>query len=134
MAKIVSSEAAPNEAVRYSFAGAEFELEGEGASFESTDSAVLGNAEAHPWLKVEREPGEVVHGEYRDFLAPEDDALSAVNSVANDPEAARAALPSSEEDDERVAVQAGRDQAEKVEVAGIAETIAADTTDDERDE
>lgn len=134
MAKIVQSETAPSEAVRYSFAGAEFELEGGDASFETDDPAVLSNAEAHPWLRVERDAEDVVKGEYRDYLAPEDDALSAVNSKANDPDAARAALPSAQDDaDDRTAVEAGRDQGEEVSVAGIAETLAADAAHDGED-
>lgn len=140
MARIVSSGAAPNEAVRYSFAGAEFELDGKNASFESDDPAVLGNAEAHPWLKVERDPDEVVQGEYRDFLDPRDDALSSVNSVANDPKAAREALPSASNVIAPTAIQSGRDQGKKVEIAGVAETVAASAaateaaTDNERND
>lgn len=132
MAKIVQSDTAPSESVRYSLAGVDFELEGEG-SFESNDPAVLSNAEAHPWLDVERDEKDVVHGEYRDYLAPEDDALSAANSVANDPKAARDALPSAQgEDVQPAAVESGRDQDKRVEVAGISETLAADdaATDD----
>jgi hypothetical protein len=127
MAKIVHSDAAPSEKVRYSFAGVDFELGGKSSSFESNDPEVLGNAETHPWLTVERDAGEVVHGEYRDYLDPKDDALSAVNSVANDPDAARAALPSAQDDEAQpAAIEAGRDQGEKVEVGGVSETVAAD--------
>ena len=136
MAKIVHSDAAPSEKVRYSFAGVDFEIGGKSASFESNDPAVLSNAETHPWLKVERDAGEIVHGEYRGFLDPKDDALSAVNSVANDPEAARAALPSNEDEPQPAAIEAGRDQEKKAVVGGVSETLAADAaaTDDGKDE
>lgn len=90
MAKIVHSEAAPSEAVHYSLAGVEFDLGGRKRAFETNDPTVIGNAEAHPWLKVEHEAVEAVKGDYVTQLRPEDDALSAVNSVANNPEAAPA--------------------------------------------
>lgn len=127
MAKIVHSEAAPAEAVRYSLAGAEFELGGSGKqSYETLDPVVLGNAVAHPWLDVKRDPAEMVRGGYVDHLKPEDDALSAVNSaVAFDPEAVKAALPEGSEV-ERVAVESGKDQTKPVETGGVAETLAAD--------
>lgn len=131
MAKIVQSDAAPSESVRYSLAGVSFEIGGKSKEFETTDPDVLGNAEAHPWLDVKRDAEEVIKGEYRDYLAPEDDALSAVNSIANDPDAVRAALPSAEED-QPTAIESGRDQEKKVEVGGVAETLAADAADDDR--
>lgn len=90
MAKIVHSEAAPSEAVHYSFAGVEFDLGGRKKAFETDDPNIIGNAEAHPWLTVERDVVSVVKGNYVTQLRPEDDALSAVNSVANNPEAAPA--------------------------------------------
>jgi hypothetical protein len=131
MAKIVHDEAAPSEAVHYSFAGAEFDLEGAEASFETSDPAVISNAEAHPWLRVEREEAELVRGEYTGFLAPEDDALSAVNSVANDPEAVRAELDRRDADFQPLAVEAGLDQDEEVIEGGVSVTLAADDAVDQ---
>ena len=55
MAKIVHSDAAPSEAVHYSLANVEFELGGRKKSYSTDDAGVLSNAEAHPWLRVERD-------------------------------------------------------------------------------
>jgi hypothetical protein len=60
MATISNSDLAPDEQVHYSVAGAEFDLD-PGGTFETDDEQVLANAQAHPWLKVERpvvEPGD----------------------------------------------------------------------------
>lgn len=129
MAKIVHSEAAPSEAVHYSFAGVEFDLGGKSQAFETTDPVVLSNAEAHPWLAVERDEADLVRGEYRDTLDPKDDVLSAVNSVANDPEAARAASAPVVEVIAPLAVDAGKDQDKPVKTGRVAETLAADNSD-----
>ena len=53
MATILPSDLAPAEQVHYSVAGAEFDLDA-GGTFETDDEEVLRNADAHPWLKVER--------------------------------------------------------------------------------
>jgi hypothetical protein len=56
-----------------------------------------------------------------------DDPLSAANSVANDPEAARAAQVE-REDFQPVALDAGETQTEVVTTGAVAETLAADNT------
>jgi hypothetical protein len=53
MAKIVHSDTAPSEAVRYNLAGVEFELKGKRASYTTEERSVLENASAHPWLDVQ---------------------------------------------------------------------------------
>ena len=53
MATISHSDLAPDAQVHYSVAGAEFDL-GPGETFETDNEEVLANAQAHPWLKVER--------------------------------------------------------------------------------
>lgn len=131
MAKIVHSEAAPSEAVHYTFAGVEFDLGGRKKAYESNDATVLANAEAHPWLAVEREEVEVVQGAYVEQLAPKDDHLSAVGAAINpnDPaEARKAEAAKRGEDIEPVAIDAGEAQTEVVETDGVAETLAADPT------
>lgn len=135
MAKIVHSEAAPSEAVHYTFVGVEFDLGGRKKSYETDDAAVLSNAEAHPWLTVERETVEPIQGAYVEQLRPEDDHLSSLNSKANDPEAVRAAEEAKREAaDNPVAIEAGKDQTEVVETGGVAETVAAvDSTPDKKD-
>lgn len=136
MAKIVPSDNAPSETVHYSFAGVEFDLGGSGKgskrAYETDDPAVLGNANTHPWLTVEYPVVEPVSGAYVEQLKPEDDALSAVNDSANDPEAVRAAeAAKAGTDADPVAIDAGLDQ-DKVERTGeVDETIAAANDDTE---
>lgn len=55
MAKIVHSDAAPSEVVRYSLANVEFELGGRKKFYSTDDADAISNAEAHPWLRVERD-------------------------------------------------------------------------------
>lgn len=133
MAKIVHSEAAPAEAVHYSFAGVEFDLGGskKNSSFESDDPVLLGNALAHPWLEVEYPEVELVSGTYVDQLAPEDDHLSAAGQKVNpnDPEAAKAATEAAAPD-EPVAIEAGKTQTDPVVTGRVAETLAADNSND----
>lgn len=132
MAKIVLSDDAPNEAVHFSLAQVEFDLGGKSdkGAFETSDPVVLADADAHPWLKVERDSSETYQPSAPAFLRPEDDVLSRVNSVAFDPEAIKA-IESGKADyeGERTALDAGLDQDEPVEIkAGsvtIAETLAA---------
>lgn len=130
MAKIVHSEAAPAEAVHYSFAGVEFDLSGK-KSYESDDPIVLANAAAHPWLSVQYPAVDVVAGAYVEQLAPEADHLSAAGQKVNpnDPEVARAAEEAKREStDNPVAIDAGETQTKAVETDGVAETLAADDT------
>lgn len=139
MAKIVPSDNAPSETVHYTFAGAEFDLGGSGKgskrAYESTDPTILSNAEAHPWLAVERPEVQPVSGAYVEQIAPEDDPLSAVNDNANDPEAVKATEDAKLTDSggSPTAVDAGLDQDKVVETGGVAETIAADHANTDED-
>lgn len=129
MARIVPSEAAPAEAVHYSLAGHSFDLGGsKGKSYESNDTAVLAEAEVHPWLTVQRDAAEVVRGNYVDHLKPEDDVLSAINSVANDPKAAKDAQKATQDTVVPVAIDANEPQTQVVKTGTVAETLAADPT------
>lgn len=129
MAKIVHSDAAPSEAVHYSFAGIEFDLGGRKKTFETDDDIVLSNAETHPWLKVEREVVAFDTPAFHEGLRAEDDAFSAYNSVANKPEAIRATEQAKIDVAEgRVAIESGVPQTTTVETQGVAETLAADET------
>lgn len=131
MATISHNDLAPNESVHYSLNGVEFDIEGDG-TYETTDNEVIANARAHPWLTVEVPQAEQLGGFYgNEHLAPEDDALSGVNSVANDPDAVRAELERrfGEQTIARLAVDASLDQSD-VEFEGegtrrVAETLAA---------
>lgn len=129
MAKIVHSDTAPAETVHYSFAGGEFDLGGRSKRFETDDAGLIAGAEAHPWLTVEYDVVEPIQGAYREQLLPEEDAMSAVNSIANDPEEARKAEQAKmEQTDNPVAVDAGETQTEVVTTSEVAETLAADPT------
>lgn len=133
MAKISHSEAAPSEAVHYSFAAAEFDLGGKSKVFETDDASIISEAMAHPWLSVEVDPATVVQGAYVEQIRPEDDPMSRVNSIANDPEAVKAAEEAKAEAwTQPVAIEAGLDQSKPVEVGQVAFTLAADTTDDKK--
>jgi hypothetical protein len=84
MALIVPSELAPAEEVSFSFADGDLALGG-GGTYETDNRGLLAEAEAHPWLAVEYDEAEVAVATYRpDSVAPEDDALSALNSEAFD--------------------------------------------------
>lgn len=128
MAKIVHSEAAPSEAVHYTFAGAEFDLSGK-KSYSTTDPDVIGAASAHPWLTVVLDNEQGVEPQYVDQIDPKDDPLSAVNSVGNDTDKALA-FEATKRDDEAplVAIDAGATQTEAVTTGEVAETLAADPT------
>lgn len=135
MARILPSDNAPSEAVHYSLAGVSFDLGGSGKgtkkTYETTDPTVITNAEAHPWLTVERDEVEVVKGSYYEPLAPEDDVLSAVNSRANDPDAVREAEEAKVAAvEDPTAINAALDQDKPVETGGVNETLAADNADD----
>lgn len=131
MATISHNDLAPDEKVHYALGGVEFDVEGDG-TYETNDNDVIANARAHPWLKVEVPVAEQLGGFYgAEHLAPEDDVLSGVNSIANDPEAVQAELERrfSDQVAARLAVDAGLDQS-SVEFEGegsrrVAETLAA---------
>lgn len=129
MAKISHSDSAPAEKVHYTFANAEFDLSGS-STYETEDASLLASAEAHPYLKVTREPVEVVQGAYRQQLRPEEDHLSGVGGInPNDPDEARKAEEAKRVAlDNPVALDAGLTQTKPVEVSGTAVTLAADET------
>lgn len=128
MAQIVPSKAAPSEEVNYGFATTKPFSLGPGGSYETTDRAVLGEANAHPWLDVVRDEGEKAVAHYRDdSVNPKDDALSAQNSVAFDKEKIAEALRSDEDADEgKLAVESGQKQTTRKSVGEVATTLAAD--------
>lgn len=122
MAKIVLSDTAPEGAKKFSLASAEIEV-----PFETNDNEILSNARQHPWLSVE-EPKASTEAppSYVNHLDPKDDALSALNSIANDPDEVKKALEAREDRTvARVALNADLDQQKKVETGGVAETVAA---------
>lgn len=127
MAKIVHSDAAPAEAVHYTFAAGEFDLSGKKA-YTTKDVSLIAEAKVHPWLDVKIDEADIVVGSYTQLVKPEDDPLSAVNSIANDPDAARKAQADKAADFNPVALDAGEIQTEVVETGGVAETLAADDT------
>ncbi len=127
MATILPNEHAPSESVRYLLANADFELAG-GGSYDTDDRAVLGAAEAHPWLKVKYpEVDEALYEAVQRSVPYEDDVLAAPNSIAFDPEEIRKA-----EEAKRVAfgaplaVDSGLDQDKAKKVGPVAVTLAAD--------
>ena len=130
MAKIVHSEAAPAESVHYTFAALPegFDLGGKSKGFETNDTALLAEAESHPWLKVERDPEEVIGGAYVQQLDPKDDPLSAANDVSRDPEAIKRDEDAKAEAwfGSPTAIDAGLDQEKVVTTGRVAETLAAD--------
>ena len=131
MAKIVLSDEAPKGKLRFSLANTEIEK----LPHETDDSSVLLNAESHPWLAVEYDEVKELAEQGDPFpqVAPEDDALAAGNSKANDPDEIRKELERRKAQfaSDPVAIEAGLDQ-DKVEVtaSGVAETIAADNASD----
>lgn len=134
MAKIVSSDAAPLEAVHYALGQSDFDLGGGGKkTYETDDASVIAAATEHPWLDVEVEPVELVQGAYVNLLAPEDDHLSAAGQTINpnDPDEVRKAEEAkAEEFSHPVAIEAGLEQSKPVTTTGVevAETLAADDT------
>lgn len=127
MPQIELSELAPEGVTSFSLANANLEV-----PCESTDPTVLANADAHPWLIVKYDESAPIAGVFADNqVKPEDDPLSAVNSIANDPDAILAANETREDlNPVRLAVDASLDQNEVVVVgvgeAQIAETLASD--------
>lgn len=125
MAQIVLSDIAPSDAKHFSLANENFDV-----PYETDDSVVIGNALAHPWLDVNFPKVEVVEGDdLSTSVAPADDPLSGSHSLANDPDAVRAALVEANASDP-VAIDAGLDQNKPVEVDGVAVTLAADEDTD----
>ena len=123
MPKIVLSDDAPEGDLRFSLGNEEIDE----VPYETNDPTVLANAEVHPWLAVEREEVEELSELAAQHLqvAPEDDVLSAQNSIANDPDEVRKALAKDHESDP-VAIESGLDQGDVVETdSGVAETVAA---------
>lgn len=127
MAKIVLSEVAPSgEAIRFSLGASEpFNLGGsEKKSLTTNDPALLADAAAHPWLTVEHDKVDAPEPVFRSAsVNPEDDVLSAAyKGRATDADAPQA------EEVPHVAIDAGKDQDEKVVTGEVAETLAADET------
>jgi hypothetical protein len=123
MRKFVLSDIAPEGHKRFSLGADEVE-----APFETSDPVLAANAASHPWLKEETsaEAAEAPPS-YVNHLKPEDDVLSAVNSIANDPDEVKKALEAREDVlVQRTAIDADLDQDKKVETKdGVAETVAA---------
>jgi hypothetical protein len=130
MATIVPSKEAPSEDVVYGFAATDSFTLGPNGSFETDDRQAIAEAQVHPWLTVEVEKGTSGKGNYRDdSVAPKDDALSAQNSIAFDPEEVEKANKAAEgQETAPVAIDAGLKQTTKKKEGGIAETLAADPT------
>jgi hypothetical protein len=122
MAKIVLSDIAPEGHTKFTLGADEVE-----APFETNDPVLISNARSHPWLLVEDEEGAAQPPSYVNTLSPSEDSLSAVNSIANDPDEVRKAL---EERGltavARTAIDANLDQNEVVELNGVALTVAAE--------
>lgn len=55
MATISLSDAAPKEAIHFSLANVDFDLEGSG-TYETEQPDAIASAASHPWLKVEVDP------------------------------------------------------------------------------
>jgi hypothetical protein len=126
MAKIILSDEAPSDAKSFSLANANFDV-----PYETNDTVIVANALAHPWLTVERDESAAESTFREPSVRPEDDALSATNSIANDPEAvARFNAEQEAAAGTPLAVDAGLDQ-NKAETVGegdtkVAVTLAAD--------
>lgn len=122
MPKFVLSDIAPKDQKKFTLGADEVEV-----PFETDDPVLAANAASHPWLVAEadKEQNEQPPS-YVKYLAPEDDVLSSVNSIANDPDEVAKAL--AEREDvlvSRTAFDAELDQSKKVEAAGVAVTEAA---------
>jgi len=124
MRKFVLSDIAPEGHKKFSLGADEVE-----APFETDDPVLAANAASHPWLTEEvDEKAAEAPPSYVNHLDPKDDALSAVNSIANDPDEVKKALESREDVlIERVAIDADLDQDTKKETKdGVALTVAAE--------
>lgn len=114
MATIRPNDHAPSEEVKYVLPSATFDLASDGV-YTTDDRRVLSDAEVHPWLEVEYPPADELSQTRESRSVPyEEDALSAVNSVAFDTdEVAKARLE--ENDTEPTAIESGLDQGEEAE-------------------
>jgi len=125
MATITTNDYAPDEKAKYILPLETFDL-GPGDSFETTNRNTISNAEAHPWLAVEYPEYDELSegGRESKSVAPEDDVLSAENSLAFDPDQVRKDNAESQVT-APTAIEAGLDQGESVEVKDIAVTLTA---------
>ncbi|MBA3240086.1 MAG: hypothetical protein H0T60_02575 [Acidobacteria bacterium] len=125
MAKIVLSDKAPEGVKLFSLANAELDLS---KTVQTTDPVVVANANSHPWLEVEPEAAEEYGGGYVERqLDPKDDFLSSANSIAFNPEEIKKIEESKfHAESAPTAIEAGKDQDKKIVTGGVAETIAAD--------
>jgi hypothetical protein len=127
--KIVLNDLAPSDAGTFSIANYVFET-----PHETTDPGLISEAHAHPWLDVEVDESQLVQADDTDHrLSREDDAHSALNSEAFDPEAIERDRAKTA-DVTPLAVQADLDQG-KAETVGegdneVAVTLAADESED----
>lgn len=133
MANVTPSQLHPAEEVRYSLASAEPFTLSPGGSHKTDDRTVIAEASAHPWLAVEYDAAEAPVAAFRPGqIAPEDDALSALNSVAFDPEAVKRDREQFNAVEERTAIESGETQTEpKVVPPKVAITRAADVDQDD---
>lgn len=83
--RIVASDKCPEGVVEFSLGPDTITV-----PHETSKAELLSNASVHPWLKVEADAKAVNPPSMLSRLAPEDDAMSAVNSIANDPKAVAA--------------------------------------------
>lgn len=129
---ITLSKEAPQEKIRFSLANDSFDLDADG-KYKSSDPAVLSNAEAHPWLTVAYPEVDAfaAYQAHVETVKYEDDPLSAVNSIANDPEAAKAALVEAETV-VHTAIESGLDQNKAKKVGEVNVTIAADAKETDK--
>jgi hypothetical protein len=115
MPTIVPSSNAPSEPVHYSFAMAEFDLGGKIKTYKTDSADVISCASVHPWLEIQYEPQEIVKGAYIEQIAPKDDPMSGVGSLANDPKAAQA------DEDAKAAARADAESASAAQAAEAAD-------------
>lgn len=133
MASTISlNDLAPaDQTIHFTLATEEFDLGGSAKkSFSTSDPDVVADAVAHPWLKVDSSSSAVDPTFVDNQVHPEDDPFSRFGpnaGIANDPdEIAKAEAAKATADLHPVAIDAGKDQNEKVVTGGVAETVAAD--------
>lgn len=124
MAKIVLSDAAPEDAVHFSLG--QFEID---VPHDTRNRDLISDAVAHPWLNVEYDEVEVLGGEGPSTANLANDPLAAGNDVSNDPEAVQAELDRREAEKAPLAVDAALDQDEPQTAGPVAITLAADDDD-----
>lgn len=125
MPTISHSDLAPDEPVRYLLGQAEFQLDGRTKNYETDDPDVVLNAESHPWLVVTYPEVEQIEGAYVEQIAREDDPLSSLNSIANDPDEIRKVEEAKRDAVAPVAIDARLEQSEPVVVGETAVTVEA---------